>query len=365
MSLRTVSLKPVSLKPGSLKIMCMKIIPICSALLGLMLVFPAVLWGQASDTHLRIGMIGLDTSHAPAFTKLLNADNTEGNLARMKVVAAFPGGSDDIASSRDRVDGFTQQLRDLGVEIVGSVAELLPKVDAVLIESVDGRKHLEQALPVFQSGKPVFIDKPLAGNLADAIAIDLLGKKYNARWFSSSSLRFSPSIIGYREDPELRDDIRGASAWSPCSLEPTHTDLYWYGVHGVETLYTAMGVGCTSVTRTHSEGADVVVGLWKDGRLGVYRGIRDGKADYGLVVFGQKKVEVGGKYEGYAPLVARIADFFAGGPAPVSNEETMEMFTFMQAADASMAAGGAPALLGEVWDEAYRTAQQTILDLDP
>jgi hypothetical protein len=317
-----------------------------------------------NESPIRIGMIGLDTSHAPAFTKLFNLADTDGNLSRMKLVAAYPGGSPDIASSRDRVEGYTQQLREMGIEIVNSVEALLPLVDAVLIESLDGRTHLEQALPVFKTGKPLFIDKPLAGKLSDAIAIDLLAKKYNARWFSSSSLRFSPSIFRYRTDPELSQQVRGASVWSPCSLESTHTDLYWYGVHGVEMLYTAMGTGCQSVTRIHTDGIDVVVGVWDQGRVGTFRGIRDGKADYGLVVFGEKKVEVGGKYEGYAPLVAQIADFFAGGPAPVSNEETLEMFAFMQAADVSKLNGGCPVQLSHVWQEALQEAQATMARLD-
>ncbi len=314
---------------------------------------------------LRIGMIGLDTSHAPAFAKLFNNDSADTNLSGMRVVAAYPGGSNDIASSRDRVAGYTEELQKLGAEIVDSVEALLPKVDVVLLESLDGRKHLEQVVPLFKAGKPVFIDKPLAGSLVDALAIDLLAKKYNARWFSSSSLRFSPGTIRYREDDELRKQVRGAMAWSPCSLEPSHTDLFWYGVHGVETLYTVMGSGCQSVTRVHTEGVDVVVGEWEAGRVGTFRGIRDGKADYGLVVFGEKQVEVGGKYEGYAPLVHRIADFFAGGPAPVSNAETIEMFTFMQAADVSKERGGAPVKLVEVREQALAQAKEKIAKLDP
>lgn len=335
--------------------------------LTLLLAF-ATLSAGITDAHgqepqIRIGMIGLDTSHAPAFTKLINAADAQGNLARMQVVAAYPGGSEDIPSSRDRVEGFTKQLSDLGVEIVDSVEALLPKVDAILLESVDGRKHLEQALPVFQSGKPVFIDKPLAGNLVDAIAIKLIADKYNVRWFSSSSLRFSPSIIKYRENPELASQILGATAWSPCSLEASHTDLYWYGVHGVETLYTAMGTGCQSVTRVHTDGIDLVVGEWNDGRIGTFRGIRNGAKGYGLVVFGQKKIEVGGKYEGYAPLVERIASFFLGEAAPVSPDETLEMFTFMQAADSSRDAGGQPISLSDVWDQAFAKATVKVAKL--
>ena len=129
---------------------------------------------------MRIGMIGLDTSHAPAFAGLFNGENATGNLAKMKVVAAYPGGSPDIPSSRDQIEGFTQKLRELDVAIVDSIDELVQQVDAVLLESVDGRTHLEQVYPVFRAGKPVFIDKPLAGDLADALAIDLLAKEYGA-----------------------------------------------------------------------------------------------------------------------------------------------------------------------------------------
>ena len=142
-----------------------------------------------------------------------------------------------------------------------SIDSLLAKVDAILLESVDGRKHLRQALPVFRAGKPVFIDKPLAADLTEAIAIDLIAKKYAGRWFSSSSLRFSPTIYRH-SSPEARQKVLGASSWGPCSLEPTHVDLFWYGIHGVEMLYTAMGTGCQQVTQFSTEGADMVVGKW-------------------------------------------------------------------------------------------------------
>jgi Oxidoreductase family, NAD-binding Rossmann fold len=341
---------------------------VLTPLLSFALVFGAFICSSLPGQEvkqMRLGMIGLDTSHVPAFAKLINDPEGKGKLAEMQVVAAFPGGSDDLPTSRDRVAGYTKELKDMGIEIVDSIETLLTKVDAVLLESVDGRKHLEQVLPVFRAGKPVFIDKPLAGNLADALAIDLLAKKYKAKWFSSSSLRFSAGTIRWREDPELKGQVKGAASWGPCSLEATHTDLYWYGVHGVETLYTAMGTGCKSVTRMHTEGTDFVAGQWADGRVGSFRGIRDGKADYGLVVFGSKSIDVGGKYDGYLPLVMRILDFFAGGDAPVTPDETIEMFTFMEAADVSRDHGGAPVTLESVKETALIEAKKIVAKLDP
>ena len=319
---------------------------------------------ETKPNALRLGMIGLDTSHAPAFAKLFNDPKNAADYSGMRLVAAFPGGSPDIESSRSRVEGYANDLKGLGVEIVGSVEELVGKVDAVLLESVDGRPHLAQALPVIRAGKPLFIDKPLAGTLADAIAIDMLAKKYKARWFSSSSLRFSPSIYTWRTDEARRKSIRGAAAWSPCSLEKSHPDLFWYGVHGVEILFTAMGEGCEQVTRVSTPGTDLAVGVWEGGRVGTFRGIRDGKGDYGLVVFGEKAVEMTGKYEGYKPLVDQIAKFFAGAETPVSNKETLELFAFMEAAQVSKDKGGVPVKIADVMQQATAAAQKRIAELD-
>lgn len=300
---------------------------------------------------LRAGIIGLDTSHVTAFTSEINRADAEGDLARLQVVAAWPGGSPDVESSHTRVAGFTEELRKQGVEIVESIDTLLSKVDVVLLESVDGRPHLAQVRPVFAAKKPVFIDKPLAGSLADGLEIFRLARESGVPCFSSSSLRFSPGILGMRRDERV-GDVLGCAVHSPCSLEPHHPDLFWYGVHGVEMLFTIMGTGCESVSRTHTDGTDLAVGVWKDGRIGTYRGLRNGAHDYGAVVYGSKGIAPSGSYAGYQPLVAEIAKFFITGTSPVPAEETIEIFAFMEAADESKRQGGRPVTLASVLQKA-------------
>lgn len=304
--------------------------------------------GTEDPKQLRIGIIGLDTSHVIAFTKVFNNPDAQGDLATMRVVAAYPGGSPDIPSSRGRIEGYTKQIRDeFGVEIVDSIDTLLEKVDVVLLESVDGRPHLAQAEPVFKARKPVFIDKPLAGTLADAIRIFELAEKHQTPCFSSSSLRYSPSIVALRNNSAI-GEILGCDAFGPSPLEEHHPDLFWYGIHGVETLFTVMGVGCTSVVRTQTDGTELVTGTWRDGRIGTFRGIRNGHQDYGALVFGSKGIELGRGYGGYEPLVLEIARFFRTGAPPVSAEETIEIFAFMEAADESKRQGGVPVTLESV-----------------
>lgn len=304
---------------------------------------------------LKAGIIGCDTSHATAFTELLNSPNATGDLAGIKVIAAFPASSPDIPSSKDRIEGYTTKLKGMGVEIVDSIDALLAKVDVVLIESVDGRPHLQQVLPVLKAKKPVFVDKPVAGTLADAVEIYRVAKELNVPCFCSSALRFSPNIQAIRSDPKV-GDVLGCEAYSPCSLEASHPDLFWYGIHGVETLFTIMGPGCESVTRVQTKDTELAVGVWKDGRIGSFRGLRAGKKDYGATVFGSKGIAPSGGFGGYKPLVEEIAKFFKTGKAPVSAEETIEIYAFMEAADESKRQGGKPVTLESVLAKARTPA---------
>lgn len=296
---------------------------------------------------LRVGIIGLDTSHVPAFTKLLNDPNDKNHVPGGRVVAAFKGGSKDIESSWSRVDKYTEQLqKQFGVKIVDSIEELCQQVDVVMIESLDGRPHLEQARPVLKARKPLFIDKPVAGSLRDAIEIFRLAKEYNMPVYSSSSYRFYDSMVELKKTDV--GEIRGAISYGPCELEPHHPDLFWYGVHPTEALFTVMGTGCESVVRTSTPDTDVVTGVWSGGRVGTLRGLRNASAPHKVIVFGTKSVAEQKGSGDYAPLVREIMKFFQTGIAPVSPEETLEIFAFMVAADESKRQGGKPVKISDV-----------------
>jgi predicted dehydrogenase len=286
----------------------------------------------------RVGMIGLDTGHSIAFTKSLNDPLAGNKYNGYKVVAAYPKGTDNIEKWKHKIPEFTKEVQKDGVEIVGSIEEMLEKVDVVLLTCIDGNKHLEQALPVLKAGKPLFIDKPFAASLSDAYKIVEAAKHYNVPIFSSSSLRY---IEGAKEIAEGEiGKVMGAEAYSPAKIEKHHPDLFWYGVHGVEILFTIMGTGCKSVQRTFTADTDVVVGVWEDDRIGTYRGIRKGKGGYGATVFGEKSIKVLDNYKGYNPLLVKITEFFDTGISPVSINETLEIFAFMQAAEESNLNGG-------------------------
>jgi hypothetical protein len=311
-----------------------------------------------ANTGTKVGIIGLDTSHSVAFTKALNNPQVGEEFSGYKVVAAYPKGSNDIESSVSRIAGYTTEVKALGVEIVDSIADLLTKVDVVLLETNDGRLHLEQALHVLKAGKRMFIDKPMTASLADAIAIFNSAKKYNVPIFSASSLRY---ITGMDEVLAGKyGKVLGAETFSPAKLEKTHPDLFWYGIHGVETLFTAMGTGCESVVRVSNADTDLVVGTWKDGRIGTFRGIRKGAADYGGIIYGEKAIKPLGGYNGYNPLLVQIINFFKTGIVPVKEEDTLEILAFMEAADLSKAKKGESIDIEHVMNKAIKKASKLI-----
>jgi hypothetical protein len=307
-------------------------------LAAFLLLFTAV----APAADLRIGIIGTDTSHVTAFTRLLNDPAAPGHVEGARVVAAYKGGSPDLEESRTRIDRFTKELQEKWqVKMVDHIEDLVQQVDGILLTSVDGRVHLAQARVAIAAHKPLFIDKPLASTLEDAREIARLATEAGVSWFSSSSLRFG-GIASLRTS-----DLAGAITWGPGPLEEHHhLDLAWYAIHPVELLYTLLGPGCQEVTRTYTPDADLIVGRWKDGRIGTVRALRP-YGDYGAVVFrrnpkGQTAEATLKVNDGYGPLVREIVQFFQTNRPPVANDETLEIFAFLDAAQRSKEAGGKP-----------------------
>lgn len=260
-----------------------------------------------------------------------------------KIVAAFPGGSPDIPSSANRVQGFAKELKEKhGVKIVDKISDLCADTDGILLLSVDGRTHLSQFKEAMVCKKPVFIDKPYAATWSDAKEIRRLAAEAGIPWFSTSSLRYADFAV------EMQGKAtRGAMAWGPGPLEEHHElDLGWYAIHTIEVLYTIMGPGCEKVSRISGPHGEVLTGYWKDGRIGVVRTLLP-SGGYGAVAFGEKDVmqSPANPRFSYAPNLQGVIDMLRTGKPAVPNDVTMEIFAFMEAANRSRTANGAPQAL--------------------
>ena len=231
-----------------------------------------------------------------------------------------------------------------------------------MIMGVDGRSHLKLAEQALKARKPTYIGRPMAASLEDVIAIFDLAKKYDTPVFSCSQHRYSPGFIGMRNHPEVGKVI-GCNVFGGCPTVSHHPDLFWHAVHSFDTLYTIMGPGAVSVTRARTDDAELITGVWKDGRIGSYRGIRRGALKYSATVFGDKGVAPAGiygyaapvkgvvpkgRYKGYEGVATEIAKFYKTGKLPIEPSETIELFGFMEAAHESHRRGGAPVRIDEV-----------------
>lgn len=320
----------------------------------------------AEKPPVRIGVLGLDNYQAVAYAQLFNNPKATGDLTGVKVVAAYPIGSDDIVDSKVNLEKWKTQIGKYGVEMVDSIDELLKRCDAVMIMSLDGRHHLKQVEPVLRAKKPVYIGRPLAGSLEDAIAIYKLADETKTPCWSSSQHRYSPGFSGMKDHPEV-GKVLGCDVYGGCISEPNTPGFLWSALHSIETMYAILGPGCVSVTCTSSPTAEQFTCTWSDGRIGTFRGIKQGAVKYSATVFGDKGVSVAGiyghgvpvqgvvptkdEYMGYKGIAIEMAKFYKGGPTPVSADESIEIFALLQAAEQSKAAGGKTVRIDEVLKE--------------
>lgn len=297
------------------------------------------------ERELKIGMIGLDTSHCQAFTGLLNDPSKPYHIPGGKVTTAFPGGSPDFEMSFSRLEKFTNELRDeYEIEMVSSPEEVAERTDAILLTSVDGRIHLPQFERIAHYGKPVFIDKPLAVSSADAEKIAEIARNHHVIWMSASSNRFSKGFVDAKNETNS-GNVLGAQVYGPMAIMPTQPGLFWYGIHTVEMLYALFGKGCKEVSVTHCEDADIVVGTWKDGRIGTIRGGRKGQYAFGALIHREEDIQYvdyrKDEKPGYASLLDKIMPMFRTGRTAIDEAEMLEIIRFIEAANESRKSGKA------------------------
>ena len=291
---------------------------------------------------LKIGLVGLDTSHVVAFSQIVNDPEHPHHIAGARIAAGFPGASDDFALSRDRVDDFTRQLRDdFQLEILGSPEEVAEQVDLLFISSVDGRAHRSFYERTAPHGKPTFIDKPFAVSSADAEAMVALAGREGLPLMSCSSLRFSEPFQEALQD-DAQGELVGVDAFGPMAIEPTQPGWFWYGCHAVEMVVAAMGPGCRRVQGFRNDAFDALTAEWSDGRVATIRGMRRGHSSFGVTLHRDQGARFVDAYAGrppYADLLEAILSSLPEGRSAVPAAEMLQAVRLMEAGNTSRETG--------------------------
>ena len=293
---------------------------------------------------LKVGLIGLDTSHVPSFCKLLNDSTNPHHVPGGKVICGYPGGSPDFEASIGRVEKFTSEIRDQhGVEILDSPEAVAERADLVMITAVDGRAHLGYLEKTFGYGKPTFIDKPFAVKASDAEQMVALARSKGVPLMSCSSLRYANEFQKALAD-DSKGEITGIDAFGPMALQPTQPGLFWYGCHTVEAVVAALGAGCQRVRAVSNEDNELVTAEWADGRIATIRGSRGTKQGFGSTIYrreGFQQVDNSrSDVPPYASMLAAILRSLPHGTSDVPNEQMVEITRLIEAANISRDADG-------------------------
>ncbi|WP_159623652.1 Gfo/Idh/MocA family protein [Ruania rhizosphaerae] len=308
-------------------------------------------------TPLRLGLAGLDSSHAPAFTRLLNATAEDSPhrepggvqstqpphpaLAGARVVAAWPGTpSADFAMSRDRFDDVSHQvLDDLAIPQTSSLADLLDHVDAVLITAVDPRQHVSLLAAAVDAGRPAFVDTRLT---LSAEEVEPVLAEANARGvpvLCASPKRYASAFT----DAQGPGAVVGVDLWGPMPAQPPLPLPAWYGVHLADLAHAALGPGCVSVTARSGPNATVLVCQWEDGRIATLRGSPTWTPHTGGRLHRTEsaaafQITVGGP-DFYVPLLAEILTMCRTSRAPIATAEMLGVVRLLTAAAESLQTG--------------------------
>jgi predicted dehydrogenase len=288
----------------------------------------------------RIGLIGLDTSHVMAFTKLLNVVEEKDHIPGARVIAGYPGGSPDIDVSKNRVEGFTKDLKEkYGVEIMNSPEDVAKACDLVFITAVDGRIHRQLFERVVSFKRPTFIDKPFTTSLADAKEIFRLAEQNNVPVMSCSSLRYADGLT----EALKGDEVIGCDAFGPMDLIPQLPGFFWYGVHVVEIMQRVMGTGCQSVAVTKTDDFDLLAARWSDNRVATMRGVRHSHHKFGVTLHRKSDFDFvnlqQNKRAWYANMLDAILKSLPQGKSDVTKEDTLEVIRIIEAANESRETG--------------------------
>lgn len=317
---------------------------------------------------MKLGIIGIDSSHTPVFTKAIAALNKEGKTKCTVTHFWDPGKHEwqhpagPEQSSKD-VAKWREDTLAAGVSQVNSLDELLKNVEGVLVLNINGHRHLELAIGPIARGMPTYIDKPLTCSLDQARSLLAMTRQYKARCYSASSLRFIGEIP--KLDKEKLGDIVAIDAFGNGEVLDMMPDLWHYGCHSIEMVdaifkWSGQGAGVKRVSAVKSRnpftkgkasepGNEATCGYhlldmeYRDGRIARIRCDRNGSWAFGATVHGTKGVQqfVVDFAPVYGHLVAGMVKFFEGGEPPAELRDIVENVAVMEAGNRSIASGGA------------------------
>ncbi len=281
-----------------------------------------------------VAMIGLDTSHTVEFTKLMqHPEHKVVDGMRVAKALRFPS----VFQSEEGQDSRQAELEAMGVTMAATIEDAVDGVDAIFLEINDPALHLPYFEKIVGLGKPVFIDKPLAASVAEGRRIQKLAEAAGTPTWSSSSLRFIPSLVEAKQKITVPFTAHTFGALGTAAVG---SDLVWYGVHAVEMLVASLGVGACGVRALKDKHGVTLLVEYPDDRRGLVECLR-GLYKYGGRLQSKEDLAFFDSSTGspYSSLMGALRDFVIDSLIPVPLAEALEVMVILEAGEQAVTSG--------------------------
>ena len=223
-------------------------------------------------------------------------------------------------------DGATtaEWCEKYGATPCATVRELCEKSDVILILSPsDPDKHLPYAKEVLPFGKPTYIDKTFAPDLATAKEILALAKTYGTPMFSTSALRYATEL----------DDVAGCKQLAVTGSGRSADE---YLVHQAEMLVKTLGTGAKKARAVQMGLLSVFEIAYDDDRSATMTYSPKALPFTLLAEGGEKPVWRQVKSDFFPALLQDILRFFESGTVSFDVAETEEIMAIREKALAAL-----------------------------
>jgi predicted dehydrogenase len=279
---------------------------------------------------MRLGLVGVDSSHAEDFLRHFNAERRHNP---MRVTALWGGDAERMRA----LAALSPEARPMD-----SLAALLANVDAVIVGDRHGALHRAHAIAAIEAGRPVFVDKPLANSLNDATAIVDAAERRGVPVLSGSALRWQAETRRLKAKLAGLDgpiELLAYGTWYP---QNEYGGAIFYAIHTIELVQELLGVEWTRLgLRAEDDPAAV---RYRSGPYIVtleFRPLSGSSSDFGVEVNAGKiafrqSIPLGDDY--MLPVVDQIATMLRNGHGSLTREELLAPVALMEEIDALLRA---------------------------
>jgi predicted dehydrogenase len=185
--------------------------------------------GKSNNKAIRIGIIGAENSHTIGFGKLFNTDRK------------FPGV--EVLYVWGETEEFARKAVTEGAipNMVKDPAEMMGKIDALIVDHRHPKYHLEAATPFIKAGIPTFIDKPFCYRVQEGKEFLAMARELGTPVTSYSSIAQSDATFDIRKQVESMGKIDHVVRYGPADLGSQYGGIFFYGVHSVQPLMYIFG----------------------------------------------------------------------------------------------------------------------------